>query len=69
MSISDQARHQIDPEIANASMARMLDLVDIFELVYHGLNNRTFADQYPVDPFHRQAVLGVGYQFGDELHA
>ena len=49
-------------------MAGMLDLGDVLELVNHSFNNRPFAEQYAVDPFHRQVVFGVGLQFGDKLH-
>ena len=68
MGISNQAAHQIDQNIGNTAMSRMLDLGNIFELIDHGLNNRPFTDQNPVHQIHRQAVLGVGFQFGDQLH-
>jgi len=43
MEVSDQPRDQIDQEIDWAAMARVLDLIDVFELIIDGLNDGPLA--------------------------
>jgi len=56
MTISDQPGKNINKEISGRTMARMLDLGNVFELVKDGLNQSAFAEQEPVRQGH-QAVL------------
>jgi hypothetical protein len=67
MTISDQAAQHIDNEIDGRTMARMLDLRDILELVKDGLNQSSFAQKELICHGH-QAVLHVLSQLGDQLH-
>jgi hypothetical protein len=45
MAISDQSSKYIDNEIDGRTMARMLDLGDILELIIDGLDQDSFAEQ------------------------
>ncbi len=65
-SIGNQAADQIDQEIGNTAVARMLNLRNILELVNHGLNDCAFSQKDTVNQSHGQMVLGVGFQLGDQ---
>ena len=43
MTVGDQTTHQVDQKIGGATMARVLNLGDVFELVVDGFNDRTSA--------------------------
>lgn len=45
MAIRYQASEQVDDEVDRASMARMLNLRDVFELVKDAFDDRTFPEQ------------------------
>jgi hypothetical protein len=66
MTIGDQAGQHIDNEIDRRTMARMLDLRDILELVKDGLNQDTFSQKEFVRQGH-QAVLHILAQLGNQL--
>jgi hypothetical protein len=50
MTIGDEARDQVDQEVDGATMAGMLDLRDVFELVGDGLDERSFSEKKLVRP-------------------
>ena len=43
MAVGNQARDQIDKGVDRATMAGMLDLTDVFELIIDGLNDGPLA--------------------------
>ncbi len=45
IGVGNQASQQIDQEIERTTMAGMLDLTDILEMVINRLNNRPLAQQ------------------------
>ena len=66
MTIGDEARDQVDQEVDGATMAGMLDLRDVFELIGDGLDDGSFAQQELVGPV-QQPVVHLFTQLGDEL--
>ena len=66
MAVGNEACDQIDQEVDGTEMARMLDLVDVFELIMDGFDDGTFAQQELVGPV-EQSVVHLFAQFGDEL--
>jgi len=63
VAVGDQSSEQVDEEIVGTTMAGMLDLADVLELVIDALDDRTLAQQQSVgggkDPFtHILAQLG-----------
>ena len=66
--VSHQPGHQINEEVERATMAGMLDLRDVFELVIDGLDDRAFPQQQLVKQ-RQQLVFHILTQLGDELHA
>jgi len=67
MAIGNQASKQIDNEVDWATMAGMLDLGDVLELVIDGLDDGTFAKQHDIVVCD-QTALHVRAQEGDQLH-
>jgi hypothetical protein len=45
MTVGDQASDQVDQKVDGATMARMLDLADVFELIVDGLDDGSFAQK------------------------
>ncbi len=66
MAIGDQACDQVDQEGDGATMARMLDLRAVFELISDGLDDGSFSEQECVRPI-EQAVVHLFTQLGDEV--
>ena len=66
MAISNQPGQHIDNKIDRRTVASVLDLGDIFELIIDGLDQGTFAKQKLIGHNH-QAVLHVLAQLGNQL--
>jgi hypothetical protein len=66
MAIGNQAGNDIDETMDWAAMAGMLNLRDIFELIYDAFDDGPFAQEQFVDP-REQAVFHVFLEFGDKL--
>lgn len=66
MAISDQPSQHIDNEIDRRTMASVLDLRDILELIVDGLDQGSLAKQKLIGHDH-QAVLHVLAQLGNQL--
>lgn len=67
MRVSNQSTQEVYQKITHTAMTRMLNLRNVLELINNGINNRAFAEQETVRQGHRQTVLRVGFQIGDEL--
>ena len=65
-AVGDQTAHQIDEEIHWATMARVLNLRDVFELVNNRLDNGAFSQQNLVEDRH-EFVFHVRFDPNDEL--
>ena len=52
MTVSNQAAQEVDAEVDGATMARMLDLRDVLELVNDRFNDGTFASEQLVSEPH-----------------
>lgn len=68
MAVSNQAAQEIDTEIERATMTGVFDLGDVLELIGNRLDDGAAAQQQLVGKQH-QAVVHVGSELGDELHA
>src|SRR5438045_6391103 len=68
MAVGNQACDQVDQEFDGATMARMLDLIDVFELIRDSFDDSSFAEQEFVRPV-EQAVVHLCAQLGDEVQA
>ena len=67
MGIGHQTSQQINNKIIKTTMARVLNLRDVLQLVVDGLNNKAFAQQAFIQQGH-QLVLHVAPHTGDELN-
>ena len=67
MAVGNQAAQEIDTEIERATMTGVFDLGDVLELIGNRLDDGAAAQQL-VGKQH-QAVVHVGSELGDELHA
>ena len=47
----------------------MLYRGNVFQLVVHTLHNGSFAQEESVAKYQGQAILGIAFQLGDQLHA
>jgi hypothetical protein len=66
MAVSNEPSDQVDQEVDWATMAGMLDLADVFELIIDGLDDRPLAQEGFVRQ-REQAVVHLLAQFGDEM--
>jgi hypothetical protein len=67
-AICNQSRKQVDEKVGNATMARMLDLGNVLELIIDGFNNRPLEPQNsvqsPCDPRHKNNdIASIGFKF------
>ena len=67
MAMGDQATQQIGQEVDRTSMARMLNLGDVFELVDDGFHDGTLAQEEFVDQWH-ELVAQCRADTGDQLN-
>ncbi len=56
MTIRNQACDQVNQEVDGTTMARMLDLRDVFELISDGLDDGSFAQEELVGPVEQTVV-------------
>ena len=56
MAVGNQPCDQVDQEVDGATMARMLDLRDVFELISDGLDDGSFSEK----EFAHQAFRQLG---------
>ena len=51
--VLDQARQQIDEKVPRATVAGVLDLRDVLQLIVDGLNQRPLTEQYLIQQRHQ----------------
>ena len=68
MAISNQARYDVDEAVNWATVASVLNLGDVFELIHHTFDNSTLSEEQFIHPGH-QSIFHIFLELGDELHA
>jgi hypothetical protein len=64
--IGDYRGYHVDDAVDRATVASVLDLTDIFQLIVHALDQRPLAQQEFIEKWH-QLVLHITLQFGNSL--
>ena len=67
MAIGDQASNNVDETVDGATMAGMLNLRYVLELIDYTFNDGSFTQKQFVQ-YREQAILHVFAEFRDELH-
>ncbi len=68
MGVSDETSQEINSKVRRATVARVLYLGNVFELIGNRLDNEALTQQKPVGQQHKLA-FHILAQRGDELQA